>query len=641
MFGTNGFVKVSDRNWGRPAASESLRKIKSDPILPKISESHLARSNSARNVSVVDTDAGSSLQQNSSALAKRGTVVRHRNSVLPPAKVEEVTSAALASIEDIRSSMEHFQGRSTLEQAAASEEPRDDQEDLRYRLAKYRYTRRIEPPPPPLAMDPAFDPAPPRPVQVAVPVMSATYLRGFLPQRRRVQLAEQAEHRRLRLEAAKTKRELQSEELEEKTLADMDRYLHRMEQFELERHATRPGGGRRRSLASLTLEQALQERQRQLAKIMAAAAFCRAAAKALAGFGPISQACLARFKRISHEHCGEEAKPFACTAALNVWRSHYASTVQAQRKRVLPGTKEASPTSDASLSPKSPSRKSIKESPDARALQMQMPLLQPDEALAFMWRCRLMEDTVVNRVRLRRARGHAHCLFVALNCWHPFRALRMMRDVLARVKKLQRFLRSALLRLKAARVALKAQMLQMERELVEKEQEEELKEVKQESKPDVWRRVPSMNKVQDQVTRALLPDGWRMQVVHSMLRHRRHEQLQQLQVWRLDMITYAWEVDEWRKARTTLPCPKMPPYPTHMPTIKELQKIILDARQAGKAGGVLPVSFSAEKKVQESTSLDWYPIASNAQVALQEDVMEEVIEPLVTPKGSVLGPSGS
>ena len=82
------------------------------------------------------------------------------------------------------------------------------------------YARRIEPPPPPLAMDPAllssnqtmphftatdavpsnmelrFEPAPPRPVQVAAAqIMSSSCLRSFQPDRRRAQLAEQAEHR--------------------------------------------------------------------------------------------------------------------------------------------------------------------------------------------------------------------------------------------------------------------------------------------------------------------------------------------------------------------------------------------------------------------------------------------------------------
>ncbi|CAE7245775.1 TPT1 [Symbiodinium natans] len=241
MFGTNGFVKVSDRNWGRPAACEGLRKIRSDPVLPRIAEARVVGSSSARKASVAETDIGSIPQ--ASAGAKRGTVFRPVASLLPPASVEEVTNAALASIEDIRSSLDHFQGRSSADKEAICDEPSDLREDLRHRLARYRYTRRIEPPPPPLAMDPAFEPAPPRPMQAAaVQVMSSSCLRSFQPQRRRAQLAEQAEHRRLRLESAKTKRELTHQELEEKTMADMDRYIQRMEQYELEKNSSRAGG---------------------------------------------------------------------------------------------------------------------------------------------------------------------------------------------------------------------------------------------------------------------------------------------------------------------------------------------------------------------------------------------------------------
>ena len=44
----------------------------------------------------------------------------------------------------------------------------------------------------------------------------------------------------------------------------------------------------------------------------------------------------------------------------------------------------------------------------------------------------------MNRLRLRRARGHARCLLAALRCWHPFRALRMVRDVMeARLQRLK------------------------------------------------------------------------------------------------------------------------------------------------------------------------------------------------------------
>ncbi|CAE7870903.1 TPT1 [Symbiodinium microadriaticum] len=243
MFGTNGFVKVSERNWGRPAASEGLRKIRSDPVLPRIAEGQARVGSSARKVSIEDADAGSLPQVSGGLVAKRATAFKHATSLLPPASVEEATNAALASIEDIRSSVEHFQGRSNGDKEAFVEEASDVREDLRYRLARYRYARRIEPPPPPLAMDPAFEPAPPRPVQVAAAqIMSSSCLRSFQPDRRRAQLAEQAEHRRLRLEAAKTKRELSHQELEEKTLADIDRYLQRMEHYELEKNSSRSGG---------------------------------------------------------------------------------------------------------------------------------------------------------------------------------------------------------------------------------------------------------------------------------------------------------------------------------------------------------------------------------------------------------------
>eukprot|EP00913_Durusdinium_trenchii_P032555 g30477.t1 len=139
-------------------------------------------------------------------------------SLLPPGRLEEVTNAALASIDGIRSSMEHFQGRpgqetwsKNLEESnEVDERPEDPDalEDLQFRLACYRYSRRIEPPPLPLAMDPSFGPAPPRPDPPVPIVMSSTQLRSFQPQRRRVRLAEQAEHRRLRNEAAKVKRQI-------------------------------------------------------------------------------------------------------------------------------------------------------------------------------------------------------------------------------------------------------------------------------------------------------------------------------------------------------------------------------------------------------------------------------------------------
>ncbi|CAE7332892.1 unnamed protein product [Symbiodinium natans] len=188
------------------------------------------------------------------------------------------------------------------------------------------------------------------------------------------------------------------------------------------------------------------------------------------------------------------------------------------------------------------------------------------------------------------------------------------------------------------------QMLQIERDLIEKEQEDESKEAKPDSKADFCRRMPSIHKgqdhkVQDQ-TKALLPDVWRTQVVHSLLRLRRREQLQLLQEWRMDMATYNWEVQEWRRERSALTCPVMPPYPTHVPSSKELARVIIEARRICKTGAPPPVSFSTVHKSEvEGTGLEWYPKEADKGLHQEKlEMMEEVIEPLVTPKGSVLEP---
>lgn len=90
--------------------------------------------------------------------------------------------------------MVNFQGVKQVQCDVAVKDP-DDLEDLQHRLELYRYSRRIEPPPLPLAMDPAFGPAPPKPLPTQR-VMSASQLRSFQPELRRRKLQEQAETRR-------------------------------------------------------------------------------------------------------------------------------------------------------------------------------------------------------------------------------------------------------------------------------------------------------------------------------------------------------------------------------------------------------------------------------------------------------------
>lgn len=554
-------------------------------------------------------------------------------SLLPPGRLEEVTNAALASIDGIRSSMEHFQGRPGQEVDERPEDP-DALEDLQFRLACYRYSRRIEPPPLPLAMDPSFGPAPPRPDPPVPIVMSSTQLRSFQPQRRRVRLAEQAEHRRLRNEAAKVKRQIAEQENTERYSAEMDRYMRRMDRFENDKRMSRTGG-RRRSMASLSLAQQLEERRKQFLQILAAAAFLHRSSKVLDGFGPVSQVSLARFTTLVKENRGTGPNAFAKAAAQMVWRTCYARIMREQMASLAVLQEvPASPRSPMSpMSPRSPSSRQ----PDGPRL----PFLQSGEAIEFLGRVKFVEDQLGARMRIRRQRAAARCLLVVLRSWHPFAIQRMMRHIAACVKRLQQFLHRAVLRLKATRIMVKAQMVQIERELVEKE----LSEDDAKADPSKRRAKVSAQEQEAKVNRCLLPDNWRTQVVHSMLRMRRLQQMERLREWRVDMSTYYWEVSEWRKSGHSLPIPTMPPYPTHVPSQKVLYKLVVDARKLRKLSpspsDFVALAQMARQQPVDATGSEWHLLVGDVAGSetfgqTQDTFSAKVIEPLLTPKGTLL-----
>lgn len=620
MFGTNGFVKVSDRTWDQPPSFIGLRKVRSDPVLQTVNaqKRHQTRVGAGDEGSHPHRDTENKQQ----AL-----------SLLPPGRLEEVTNAALASIDGTRSSMEHFQGRPGQEVDERPEDP-DALEDLQFRLACYRYSRRIEPPPLPLAMDPSFGPAPPRPDPPVPIVMSSTQLRSFQPQRRRVRLAEQAEHRRLRNEAAKVKRQIAEQENTERYSAEMDRYMRRMDRFENDKRMSRTGG-RRRSMASLSLAQQLEERRKQFLQILAAAAFLHRSSKVLDGFGPVSQVSLARFTTLVKENRGTGPNAFAKAAAQMVWRTCYARIMREQMASLAVLQEvPASPRSPMSpMSPRSPSSRQ----PDGPRL----PFLQSGEAIEFLGRVKFVEDQLGARMRIRRQRAAARCLLVVLRSWHPFAIQRMMRHIAACVKRLQQFLHRAVLRLKATRIMVKAQMVQIERELVEKE----LSEDDAKADPSKRRAKVSAQEQEAKVNRCLLPDNWRTQVVHSMLRMRRLQQMERLREWRVDMSTYYWEVSEWRKSGHSLPIPTMPPYPTHVPSHKVLYKLVVDARKLRKLSpspsDFVALAQMARQQPVDATGSEWHLLVGDVAGSetfgqTQDTFSAKVIEPLLTPKGTLL-----
>eukprot|EP00435_Cladocopium_sp_Y103_P048702 s3590_g14.t1 len=315
-----------------------------------------------------------------------------------------------------------------------------------------------------------------------------------------------------------------------------------------------------------------EERRKQFLQICAAAAFCHRATKLLDGFSFVGQVCSTRFNNIVLQENGVQAKPFAKAAALMIWRCCYARVMR-ERLRDL---RDASP-----MSPRSPKSPSSQGSPSFFRQQTQevhgslvrsMPLLEKKEVAQFLRRITFIEGVLEVRLRVRRKRTQAKCIHLMLQKWYPFAIQRMLRHVYGCVKRLQHFLRRALLRMKAIRVAVKAQMLQIERE-------QELLE--EEAHHDAKRKGGLVPKgvTPEQVNRGLLPESWRNQILNSLLRQRRRQQLNLLQEWRVDMSTYQWEVFEWRKSNHQLPCPVMPPYPTHVPSQKVLTKLIEDARK--------------------------------------------------------------
>ncbi|CAE8581176.1 unnamed protein product [Polarella glacialis] len=90
--------------------------------------------------------------------------------------------------------------------------------------------------------------------------------------------------------------------------------------------------------------------------------------------------------------------------------------------------------------------------------------------------------------------------------------------------------------------------------------------------------------LEEQVTKDLLPHSWRATLAEHELRVKRGRIIRDLAVWRLDMSSYEWEVEQWREQKKmdsnmTMAVPTPPVYPPHVPSKEELVEIILMFRE--------------------------------------------------------------
>eukprot|EP00931_Biecheleriopsis_adriatica_P105268 TRINITY_DN79830_c0_g1_i1.p1 TRINITY_DN79830_c0_g1~~TRINITY_DN79830_c0_g1_i1.p1 ORF type:complete len:699 (-),score=143.61 TRINITY_DN79830_c0_g1_i1:19-2115(-) len=692
MFRTDGFARLSQQDFQKEATSKALTKSSSEPILPRLqkvarkghhkSTGNLAGSAAAAAAAV--SEAVASTTRSRPPGAKRANrqaffnvTEQRRLSVEIDKDFGNAINSVSASISEIRSSVDQFQGCKSSEADAPvvkRSEAEQDAEDLRERLMHYRYARRLESPPPPLSSDPLFEDIPPAPSRAGNPrIVSSTQLKGFLPSRRRTKIAEEAELRKQKLAAAKNRRESAQQESTERNVAELQRHAQRMQLLDKERQL------RRQSLNSRISEEdpklkakeltrnEKQERQQQLLQALACAAFAQHCSEVLASYRPVHEAAAKQMDSVAIRLGGDRASDLSQAAAgffLRWQFSEIAQTRLAAKMLRTPGQKKPWTVKHQDTDEEN----KIDKLAVVPFCQNQQTLpLEDEEAVRLQAQCSMVQQGLLRRVYIRRARKNATCILAALRGWWPARAMRMFRRYAACAKRLQRFIRSSVRRLKAVRVMVEKQMLVLERDIIQQElrgleprfgsAEADSTKMRAGSKNSATLQQNQNSNTADSgiliaeedISAKLLPASWRRQTAMSELVARRRGLLSELDTWRYDMGTYAWEVSEYRRGAIKS-CPKMPPYPTHVPPAKELFQIVLAARadpQAAKDSVQRHVlrrenraAFFA-RNPSESGLLTISGMMSGTVYAEGAPLIEEVkqvMQPVLSPRGSMKQP---
>lgn len=586
------------QNWrgSSDGARPALRKVRSDPGLPSIRQA--ADTNARAAFSAVD--AALSVGTSQPRLKQRGAHKRggSQTRVADPEHFVEDAQSIASSIAGIRSSIEQFQGsknendRGDTDKDVGTEE---DLHDLEHRLLQYRYARRIEEPPPPLSLDPLFEdvPAKEKPSKEAVDRnVSPEALRRFHPEERALALAEQAESRKLRVRAARAKKTTADRHHQQRWLAEAKRYENRMAQLENAREQRRLHGSQDQDSQSKQKDienMRLQERQQQLLRSLVIGYFMKQCKEVKDEFEPTRLNYFERLDEFSEQRFGMPASRLAKFACESYARWQFSEQAQERIKKGCFRVCSRGHEMNSKL-----------KRGDVRPLRL--PLLEEAEAVHVIRSCRLVEDALVSRCRRIRARKHAHCLHSALRSWWPSRMMRHLRKLTVSLRLIQTWARRHLKRLRKLRARVEAEMLKVERELIiqaaaqlhpEPEGRPRARSRATSDLDDDTRRNFSKHSAKNatentlppalsesEVQRQLLPEAWRRRTVNKELLTRRRRGLREAELWRLECTTYMWEVWEWRKEGLQGACPKLPPYPSQVPSREELVAIISEAREA-------------------------------------------------------------
>jgi len=670
MFGSDGFARISVQNWqGRDGgASPRMRRVRSDPGLPRIKQT--AERNARAAFSAVD------MAMSVGASRPR---LRHRNvsklrggqvHVADPANFVEDAQSIASSIEGIRSSIEQFQGCKNADdrsEASKNVEPEEDLQDLEHRLLQYRYARRIEDPPPPLSLEPLFEDIPEKEKTGKHAVdrnVSPQALRRFHPKERASVIAGQAETRKVRLEAARAKKMTADQQHQQRWMAEAERYENRMAQIQDVRVQKRlygvPEEEKSQSKQCDYAKLQMQERQQKLLTSLVLAYFIRQCKELKEGFEPTRLDYFEQLDGFSQQRFGMPASQLAKFAAEHYARWQFSVEAQERMKggcfRVLCREHEMNGKLRRG---------------DVRPLHL--PLLDEEEADKILRCCRLVEDVLVTRCKRIRAKKHAHCLQAALRSWWPSRIMQHLRKFTGSLRLLQTWARRQVKRLRRLRAKLESEMLKVERELIiqaaaqlplEPESRPRVRRTSSDLDDDVRRNTskhssksatdnsspPAISEAE--VQRQLLPEAWRRCIVNEELLSRRRRLLREVDVWRYDFSTYMYDVWQWRKEGQGK-CPKLPPYPSHVPRREELVAIISDAREAkgtpatilsaGKSNGDERTAMPPRRKLFGDTDDHVFAAMRLTQAGTTFytagkqliDEVNQVMLPVLSPRGDV------
>lgn len=211
---------------------------------------------------------------------------------------------------------------------------------------------------------------------------------------------------------------------------------------------------------------------------------------------------------------------------------------------------------------------------DSDAIRGKMPVMPEDEKT---WHTTMfMQTFVLGKLRVRARRARCSFIWSALTAWKTSGSLMVaFKHYHKRVRKIQRFWRKSEAYIRGTREQVAVRWIEFEREQLRK-------------KLGAARTGGEQLSLSERVDVAMLDEKKRTKYLKGEMRIRRYELLPAIVLWQGDMRTYYENVEHWKHNReacklmgvdNTVACPMMPGVPSHIPLDEDIMTMIVRARQ--------------------------------------------------------------